>query len=158
MVFALDGDRLKRTIALKTLAIALLLMAPPASAEDHYTLTITVTSTKNVESQYESGSSAARGVGNFSGARSSFGHSVTRHILAVGSDGNLYDLTPQDPKDFLIPGDYPAYLTTRGMVVGGPQVCSSGWGSEVPCAKQNPKKHRKIKLNIVGVESIQAAQ
>lgn len=137
---------------MKTLAIFLLLVAPLATAKDRYTLTISVLSTKSVESQYESGSSGARGVGNFSGARSSYGHSVSRHIVAVGSDGNLYDLAPQDPKDFLVPGEYPAYLTTRGMVVGAPAVCSSGWGNEVPCSKQNPNKHRNMKLNIVGVE------
>jgi hypothetical protein len=138
---------------LKTLAIFLLLLAPLATAKDRYTLTITVLSTKNIESQFETGSSAAHGVGSFSGARSSYGHSVSRHVVAVGSDGNRYDLAPENPKDFLVPGEYPAYLTTRGMIVGAPEVCSSGWGSEIPCSKQNPNKHRNVKFNVVGVEA-----
>ncbi len=138
-------------ITLRALTIVLLLLTPLARAKDHYTLTITVLSTKNVESQYENGSSGGRAVGNFSGAHSSYGHSVTRHVMAVGSDGNLYDLSPRDPRDFLVPGEYQAYLTTRGMVVGGPEVCI--WmGSERPCSKPNPNKHRNILFTIVGVE------
>jgi hypothetical protein len=139
---------------LKTLPLVLLLLAQLAAAKDTYTMTITVVSTKNVTSEYETERAAA----NSDNSRSWRGHTVNRHVVAVGSDGNVYDLTPQDPKDFLIPGKYPAYVTSRGMVVGGPESCTSFFGNELPCSKPTSNKHRKIKFNIVSVESKQPAE
>jgi hypothetical protein len=140
----------------------MLLLSAPALAKDHYTITITVLSTKNITSEYESGSSRNRGyafqTGSSSSGHSSYGHVVSKHVLAIGSDGNSYDLSPQDPKDFLIPGRYPAYFTKRWMVVGGPQVCSSAFHDEAPCTISDPSKHRDIKFTIVEVESKEATR
>ena len=116
-------------------------------------MTITVLATKNIASEFETESSASRGAGNSGGSRSWRGHSVSRHIIAVGSDGNVYDLTPKNQNDFLIPGEYPAYLTSKGMVVGGLEVCLSAFGHETPCTKPKQTKHRIImEFNIVAVE------
>jgi len=106
---------------MKGLAIAQLLFTgrlAVAKDKDLYNMTITVLSTKNVESKYESGSSSASvfGAGGAldGGARSSYGHAVAKHVFAISSDGNSYDLVPEDSRDFLAPGKYPAYLTKPG--------------------------------------------
>jgi hypothetical protein len=153
-------------VKLKKLAVVLLLLSATVVAKDHYTITITVLSTKNITSEYENGSSRNGGgafqIGSIgsgtSSGRSSYGHAVSRHVLAVGSDGNSYDLSPQDARDFLIPGNYPAYFSSRGMVVGGPQVCSSPFHDEAPCSKNDPSKHHNMKFAIVEVESKEATR
>ena len=63
---------------MKALTIGLVLLTQLAMAKDPYKMTITVLSTKNIASEYETEASSARAVGTSSGSRSWRGHTVSR--------------------------------------------------------------------------------
>lgn len=84
-----------------------------ATAKKEYPLTIKVDEERNIENQHGSfhfGFAGSNGGG-------SYGHGVTKHVFAEGSDNNLYDLTPKDAKDFIVPGTYQARFDKREMIV-----------------------------------------
>jgi hypothetical protein len=115
----------------KALAAMMVLFVGVAFAGDlskKFPLTINVTGMENVESQYESGGASGGHVGNFGSASSKYGHTVTKHIYANGSDGLTYDLTPMSgyQDEILLPGSYLARAEKYGLRVCKPNDKGDG--------------------------------
>jgi hypothetical protein len=124
-----------RKIIMKYL-VGLFLLAfavQPMLAKDNYPLTIKVQSTKNVESEH--GSFHLAKVGGNMGA--GWSHNVSEHALAVSSDGNTYELVPEDKRDMLLPGTFQAKIEKRDMKV---------------CEPKDNGKCRDVKFHIVSAE------
>jgi hypothetical protein len=111
----------------------LTLAAQPMLAKDDYPLTIKVQSTKNIESEH--GSFHLAKVGGNMGA--AWSHNVAEHVIAVASDGNTYELVPQNKKDMLLPGSFQAKIERRDMKV---------------CEPKDNGKCRDVKFKIVAAE------
>jgi hypothetical protein len=102
----------------------------PMFAKDNYPLTLKVLKTRNIEN--ENGSFH---FGSFGGnARAGWTHDVSRHIIAEGSDGNTYELVPENQKDMLTPGTFQAKIEQRDMKV---------------CEPKDNGKCRDVKFNVV---------
>ena len=89
----------------------------PMLAKDNYPLTIKVLKTQNIENK--NGSFSFAKVGGNMGA--GWSHKVAEHVMAVGSDGNTYELVPQNRKDMLLPGTFQAKIEKRDMKVCEPK-------------------------------------
>jgi hypothetical protein len=121
------------TALLLTGPFLLTLAAQPMLAKDDYPLTIKVQSTKNVENQHGT-FHLAKVAGNMGAAWS---HDVSEHVIAVASDGNTYELVPQNKKDMLLPGSFQAKIEKRDMKV---------------CEPKDNGKCRDVKFTIVEAE------
>lgn len=97
---------MKRFLATFFLILA---FAGTAVAKKTYSITLKVDEEKNIESQHSSF--------RFNRYRGVYGHSVTTHIFATGSDGNAYDLVPKNRKDFVVPGTYDARFDKRNVIL-----------------------------------------
>jgi hypothetical protein len=102
-----------RTIALSVALFA----AVSVVAKKEYPLTLTVEGGKNETAEHASASFRISGANSGGG----WGHKVTKHVYAIGSDGNLYDLVPKDQRDLILPGSYPARLEKRDIVLSVPK-------------------------------------
>src|ERR1035438_1951381 len=104
---------MKQLIGLLLLTFAV----QPMLAKDNYPLTIKVLKTQNIENKNGSFSLAKLG----GDMRAGWSHKVTEHVMAEGSDGNSYELVPQNPKDMLLPGKFQAKIEKRDMKVCEPK-------------------------------------
>jgi len=105
----------------------------PMFAKDDYPLNIKVLSMKDIQNQHGS-FHLAKVAGNMGAAWS---HDVAEHVVAVGSDGNTYELVPFDKRDLLIPGSFRAKIERRDMKV---------------CEPKDNGKCRDVKFRIVSAE------
>ena len=87
-----------------------------ANAKTNYDLTITVLSTQNITA--ERGSFHLRWGGGAGGA--AWTHRVTEHVFAQCSNGTTMELAPENEKNMLTPGEYPARITRNEIIVGFP--------------------------------------
>lgn len=76
-------------------------------------MNIKVLSTKNIENKH--------GSFRLAGTRAAWGHGVAEHVIAEASDGNTYELVPENPKDMLLPGSFEAKIEKRDMKVCEPK-------------------------------------
>jgi hypothetical protein len=107
-------------------------------AKDNYPLTIKVLSSKNIENKHGSFSFAKIG-GN---AGAGWSHGGAEHVMAEGSDGNTYELVPDNPKDMLLPGTFQAKIEKRDVKV---------------CEPKDNGKCRDVKFKVVAAEPTAAA-
>jgi len=105
----------------------------PMLAKDDYPLTIKVLKTQNIENKNGTFSFAKFG-GN---AGAGWSHKVAEHVMAEGSDGNTYELVPDNPKDMLLPGTFQAKIEKRDMKV---------------CEPKDNGKCRDVKFKVVAAE------
>lgn len=124
---------MKYPTLLLTILFLLTLATQPMLAKDDYPLTIKVQSTKNITSEHGS-FHLAKVAGNMGAAWS---HDVSEHVFAVGSDGNTYELVPENKKDMLLPGTFQAKIERRDMKV---------------CEPKDNGKCRDVKFKIVAAE------
>ena len=75
--------------------LALMFTVQPMLAKDDHPLTIKVLSTHHVEK----GTFTLAKFSNNTGGSDK----VAQHLMAEGSDGNIYELVPENPKDMLLP-------------------------------------------------------
>jgi hypothetical protein len=111
----------------------------PMFAKDNYPLTIKVLKTQNVENK--NGTFTFAKLGGNAGA--GWSHKVAEHVMAEGSDGNTYELVPQNPKDMLLPGTFQAKIEKRDMKV---------------CEPKDNGKCRYVKFKVVGAEQTAASE
>jgi hypothetical protein len=132
--------RMKQLIGLLLLTFTVQLML----ANNDYPLTIKVLSTQNAENTNGTFSSAKLG-GNAGAGSSDAGSSdkVAEHVMAEGSDGNTYELAPENPKDMLLPGTFQAKIEKRDMRV---------------CEQKDKGKCRDMKFKIVAAQPTPAKQ
>lgn len=120
----------------KNFFAALLLLVYPlictctATAKEVWPLTVKVLSTKNVEDPH--GSFHFSKV--FDNASAAWSHRVAEHVFVDSSDGNSYELVPQNPKDMLLPGSFQAKIEKRDMKV---------------CERKDNGECRDVKFKIV---------
>jgi hypothetical protein len=93
----------------------------PMLAKDKYPLTVKVLKTQNVENK--NGSFSFAKIGGNMGA--GWSHKVAEHLMAEASDGNTYDLVPENPKDMLLPGTFQAKIEKRDMKVCEPKTTAT---------------------------------
>ncbi len=124
-------------------AIALLLFAlaaQPMLAKDNWPLTIKVLSTRNLEDPHGSFHFAKV----FDNASAAWSHRVAEHVFVDASDGNSYELVPQNSKDMLLPGTFQAKIEKRDMKV---------------CEPKDNGHCREVKFKIVtAVPTVEAAE
>jgi ABC-type proline/glycine betaine transport system substrate-binding protein len=125
---------MKQLLGLLLLAFA---TVTPTLAKDNYPLTIKVLKTQNVENK--SGTFTFAKLGTNAGA--GWSHKVTEHVMAEGSDGNTYELVPENPKDMLLPGTFQAKIEKRDMKV---------------CEQKDNGNCRGVKFKVVGAEPTSA--
>jgi hypothetical protein len=126
---------MKRLVGLLLLMFTAQLML----AKDDYPLTINVLSAQKVENK--NGASTAAKSGGNTGADSS--DKVAEHVLAEASDGNTYELAPENPKDILLPGVFQAKIEKVGIKV---------------CEPKDKGKCREVKFKIVTAQQTIAPQ
>lgn len=102
-------------------------------AKDDYPLTIKVLKTQNIENK--SGNFTFAKLGGNAGA--GWSHKVAEHVMAEGSDGNTYELVPENSKDMLLPGTFQAKVEKRDMKV---------------CEPKDNGKCRDVKFKVIGAE------
>jgi len=110
----------------------------PMLAKDNYPLSIKVLKTQNIENK--NGSFSFAKFGGSMGA--GWSHKVAEHVMAEASDGNTYELVPDNPKDMLLPGTFQAKIEKRDMKV---------------CEPKDYGKCRDVKFKVVGAEPTAAA-
>ena len=111
----------------------------PMLAKDNYPLTIKVLKTQNVENK--NGTFSFAKFGGTAGA--GWSHKVTEHVMAEGSDGNTYELVPENPKDMLLPGTFQAKIEKRDMKV---------------CEPKDNGKCRDVKFRVVAAQPTEQAE
>jgi hypothetical protein len=110
----------------------------PMLAKDKYPLTVKVLKTQNIENKN----------GNFSFAKfggtmgAGWSHKVAEHVMVEASDGNTYELVPDNPKDMLLPGTFQAKIEKRDMKV---------------CEPKDNGNCRDVKFKVVAAEPTAAA-
>ena len=104
---------MKRRFAMLSLVC---LLAVGAGAKKEYPLSLQVESEANMESQHPSFRFGFHSWGGGSSGGGFFGHTVAKHIYAVGTDHNAYDFVPKDARDFIVPGIYPARFEKHDVV------------------------------------------
>ena len=123
--------------------VGLLLVAlcvRPTLASENWPLTIKVLSTKNIENEH--GSFRMSWGGGAGGA--GWSHRIAEHAFVEASDGNSYELVPNNPKDMLLPGTFKAKIERRDMKV---------------CELKDNGNCREVKFKIVaGVPTVQAPE
>jgi|SRR5271155_4708232 hypothetical protein len=117
---------MKRLVGLLLLMFTAQLML----AKDDYPLTINVLSAQNSENK-NGASTAAKSGGNTAADGSD---KVAEHVMAEASDGNTYELAPENPKDMLLPGIFQAKIEKVGIKV---------------CEPKDKGKCREVKFKIV---------
>jgi hypothetical protein len=124
--------RMKQLIGLLLLTFAV----QPMLAKDDYPLIIEVLSTQNVENTF----TFAKAGGN---AATGWSDKAAEHVMAQGSDGNTYELAPENPKDMLLPGTFQAKIEKREMKV---------------CEPKDKGKCRDVRFKIVAAQQTPAKQ
>jgi hypothetical protein len=126
---------------LASIALLLLIFAVhPMLAEEHWPLTAKVLSTQNVEDPHGSFHFAKV----FDNASAAWSHRVAEHVFVEASDGNSYELVPQNAKDMLLPGTFQAKIEKRDMKV---------------CEPKDNGNCREVKFTIVAaVPTVKAAE
>lgn len=123
--------------------VGLLLMtlaAQPILAKENWPLSIDVLSTKNIENEH--GTFKMSWGGGAGGA--GWAHRIAEHAFVVASDGNSYELVPDNAKDMLLPGTYKAKIEKRDLRV---------------CEPKDNGNCREVKFKIVAaVPTVNAAQ
>jgi ABC-type proline/glycine betaine transport system substrate-binding protein len=120
---------MKQLIGLLLLTFAV----QPMLAKDNYPLTIKVLKTQNIEKQHGSFNFS-----KFGGiANAGWSHEVAEHVMAEGSDGNTYELVPDNSKDMLTPGTFQAKIEKHDMKV---------------CEPKDNGKCRDVKFKVVRAE------
>ena len=97
--------------------LLLMLSARSAPAKEDWPLNIKVLNTKNIESEH--GSFRMSWGGGSGGA--GWAHRVAEHAFVEASDGNSYELTPDNPKDMLLPGTFRTKIEKRDIRVCEPK-------------------------------------
>jgi hypothetical protein len=115
----------------KTIGFVLLIFAAhSAVAKENWPLTVNVLSSKNLENPH--GTFRLSWGGGSGGA--GWTHRIAEHAFVEASDGNSYELVPQNPKDMLLPGKFQAKIEKRDMKV---------------CEPKNNGNCREVKFKIV---------
>jgi hypothetical protein len=127
----MEEKLMKYVIGLFLLAFA----AQPMLAKDDYPLTVRVVSMKNIENR--------NGSFHMSGSIASWGHVVAEHCIVEASDGNTYELVPENKKDMLLPGTYQAKIQKRDVKV---------------CEPKDNGKCRDVKFKVAAAEPTAAEQ
>jgi len=112
----------------------LLTFTLPMFAKDNYPLSIKVLKTQNVQNQH--------GSFHFANGVAGWSHGVAEHVMAEASDGNTYELVPDNPKDMLLPGTFQAKIEKRDMKV---------------CEPKDNGNCRDVKFKVVAAEPTAAA-
>jgi hypothetical protein len=120
---------MKQLVGLLLLTFATL----PMLAKDDYPLTIKVLKTQNIENKH--GRFTFAKIGGDMGA--GWSHNVAEHVMAESSDGNTYELVPENPKDMLLPGTFQAKIEKRDMKV---------------CEPKDNGKCRNVKFKVVAAQ------
>jgi diacylglycerol kinase family enzyme len=107
----------KNILSVLFLVICPLLVSHPMLAKENWPLTVKVLNTKNIENEHGSFSLAWGGGSGAAGWR----HRIAEHAFVEASDGNSYELVPNNPKDMLLPGTYQAKIEKRDMKVCEPK-------------------------------------
>jgi hypothetical protein len=128
---------MKRLVGLFLLMFTAQLML----AKDDYPLTINVLSAQKVENKNGASTTANAKSGANTGADSS--DKVAEHVMAEASDGNTYELAPENPKDILLPGVFQAKIEKVGIKV---------------CEPKDKGKCREVKFKIVTAQQTIAPQ
>jgi len=89
----------------------------PMLAKENWPLTVKVLSTENLENAH--GSFRLAWGGGAGGA--GWAHRVAEHAFIEASDGNSYELVPDNKKDMLLPGTYKAKIEKRDMKICEPK-------------------------------------
>lgn len=89
----------------------------PMLAKENWPLTVKVLSTQNIENEH--GSFRLAWGGGAGGA--GWAHRVAEHAFIEASDGNSYELVPDNQKDMLLPGTYKARIEKRDMKICEPK-------------------------------------
>jgi hypothetical protein len=97
--------------------LLLTLSVQPILAKEDWPLSVKVLSTKNIENEH--GSFRMSWGGGSGGA--GWSHRVAEHAFVEASDGNSYELVPNNPKDMLLPGTFQAKIEKRDMKVCEPK-------------------------------------
>jgi hypothetical protein len=100
-----------------TIAALVLLTCFATQAGKSYPITLRVDEEKNIEDahgHFHFGWHSWTGGSSGGGA---YGHGVTKHIFAEGSDHNAYDLVPKNRKDFIVPGTYSARFDKQNVII-----------------------------------------
>jgi hypothetical protein len=121
---------MKQPLGVLLLAFA---VVQPMLAKDNYPLTIKVLKTQNVENKHGTFTFAKLG-GN---AAAGWSHGGAEHVMAEASDGNTYELVPDNPKDMLLPGTFQAKIEKRDVKV---------------CEPKDNGKCRDVKFKVVSAE------
>ena len=111
--------RMRKAIGLLLLTFAV----QPMLAKEDWPVNITVLSAKNMESPRSSFNLSWRG----GGGGAFWGHKIAKHAFIEASDGNSYDLVPNNPKDMLRPGTFKARIEKRDMKVCEPKDNGTCW-------------------------------
>ena len=108
--------------------LVLMFTVQPMLAKDDYPLTIKVLSAHYVEK-------GTFTLAKFNEGAGGSGKAEQEHLMAEASDGNIYELVPENPKDMLLPGIFEAKIEKHGMRV---------------CEPKDNGKCRDVRFKIVG--------
>jgi hypothetical protein len=125
---------LMKALTLFLTGLFLLTLAEPMLAKDNYPLTLKVLKTQNVENKHGNFSFAKIG----GSAAAGWSHNVAEHIMAESSDGNTYELVPDNPKDMLLPGTFQAKIEKRDMKVCRPKDNGKCWDVKFKIVSAEP--------------------
>ena len=90
-----------------------LLFSAVCYAKHSYPITLTVFSESN-----QTNKNISFSVGSFFHSLSGgLAHGVTTYVLATGTDGNAYQMVPENRKVEVIPGAYPARFDGKEMII-----------------------------------------
>ncbi|MGA2217279.1 MAG: PEGA domain-containing protein [Terracidiphilus sp.] len=118
---------MRKMVGLPLLTLAVRQM----SARENWALTVKVLSTKNIENEH--GTFRMSSGGGSGGA--GWSHRIAEHAFVEASDGNSYELVPDNPKDMLLPGTCHAKIEKRDIRV---------------CEPKDNGNCREVKFKIVG--------
>ena len=107
----------KSRIVIALFAFLLVCTIQPASAKQNWPLTVKVMSTQNIADEHGAFHLSWGGGSGGSG----WAHRVREHAFVEASDGNNYELQPQNMKDMLLPGSYQAKIEKRDMKICEPK-------------------------------------
>lgn|GEM_PF-2671044 len=126
IILAMGEKNMRKMICL----LSLMLFVQPMLAKENWPLTVNVLSTKNIANDH---GSFHIGWGGGSGA-GAWSHRIAEHVFVEASDGNSYELVPNNPKDMLLPGTFQAKIEKRDMKV---------------CEPKDNGKCREVKFKVV---------
>ena len=92
---------------------AFVMLSAVCYAKHSYPVTLTVVSEANVANKNISFSV----VHLFRGLRGGLTHGVTTYVVATGTDGNAYELVPENKKVVVLPGEYSSRFDGKQMII-----------------------------------------